>query len=381
MAEMVQVLLVDDHEVNLEILEAYLMLSDMPMRLFKARNGAEAYACIGENALDLILLDVMLPDTTGYDICQSLKNSSAYQTIPVLMITALNDKENMLKGLAAGADEFLTKPVDKHELLIRVKNLLRLKIITNDLNARYLQLHKELLLANELQRTFLPQKLPNLSGVTLEVLYKPSSFIGGDFYDFLRIDEDQMGILICDVKGHGVASAMITATVKFQLNGLREYHAQPAKLLEILNERLYDFFDNTSNDFFITAFYGVLHLTSRKFVYSNAGHSEPILCNQQQGRFLTNDFGLPLGIFAETSFTQQEINLNSQEHLFLYTDGIFELELRNRQPKSCASLAEFFAPGEEITAEQIKQLQEEIRNYVNGHQISDDVNYIALTLS
>ncbi|MBR6756417.1 MAG: response regulator, partial [Peptococcaceae bacterium] len=213
MAELIKVLLVDDYEVNLEILEAYLELSELPLKILKATNGAEAYQCIAENKLDLILLDVMLPDTDGYEICRMLKSNRAYQTIPVLMITALHDKESMLKGLAAGADEFLTKPVDKHELLLRVKNLLRLKMITNDLDARYQQLHKELLLATELQKTFLPQKLPNLMGVTLDVLYKPSSFIGGDFYDFLFIDEDHLGILICDVKGHGVASAMITATV------------------------------------------------------------------------------------------------------------------------------------------------------------------------
>lgn len=83
-----------------------------------------------------------------------------YQNIPVIMITALNDKESMLKGLKAGADEFLTKPVDRHELILRVRNLLKMKTIANDLDYRYSQLHKELVIATELQKSFLPAGCP-----------------------------------------------------------------------------------------------------------------------------------------------------------------------------------------------------------------------------
>lgn len=381
MAETVQVLIVDDYEVNLDLLEAYLQLSEIPMQLFKAQTGVQAQEYINKYKLDLILLDVMLPDISGYEICQMIKNNPAYQTIPVLMITALNDKESMLKGLAAGADDFLTKPIDKHELLLRVKNLLRLKMITNDLHTRYQQLHRELLLATELQKSFLPQRLPNLQGVTLDVLYKPSSFIGGDFYDFFFIDTERIGILICDVKGHGVASAMITATVKFQLNDLQEHYLQPEKLLASLNERLHDFFAHTANDFFVTAFYGVLDLAKKEFVYSNAGHSEPLHCNGQGSKFLTNETGLPLGIFPVATYERKTEHLISGDHLFFYTDGILELPLGNCREKLCADLRDFFSSEEEICAGKLKLLEEEIKHYVENHQIADDVNYIALTLA
>ena len=297
------------------------------------------------------------------------------------MITALHDKDSMLKGLAAGADEFLTKPVDKHELLLRVKNLLRLKMITNDLDTRYQELHKELLLATELQKSFLPQKLPNLSGVTLDVLYKPSSFIGGDFYDFLFIDEDHLGILICDVKGHGVASAMITATVKFQLGSLKEEYLHPENVLTNLNERLYQFFAHTANDFFVTAFYGVLELSSKQFIYSNAGHSEPLLCKDKQSKFLTNEEGLPLGIFSGVRYEKKIQQLNSGDHLLLYTDGILELPIGRCQENICTDLQDFFSAPEEICAGKLKLLEEEIKHYAEQHQISDDVNYMALTLA
>lgn len=376
-----QILLVDDYEVNLELLEAYLTLCEIPMHLYKACNGAEAYEVIEHHDLDMILLDVMLPDTTGFDICKHLKDTSRYATIPVIIITALNDKESMLKGLAAGADEFLTKPVDKYELMMRVKNLLRLRSITNDLNARYRQLHKELLLATELQKSFLPKQLPSKENLCFDVLYKPSSFIGGDFYHFFEIDANRLGILICDVKGHGVASAMITATVKFQLGSLQEDYGAPEKLLRKLNERLFAFFSNTENDFFMTAFYGVLDIHEKTFRYSNAGHSEPYRCDANGLEPLQNEMGFPLGIFSDAVFDLQTIQLYAGDMLFLYTDGIFELALHHKEAKSCASLLEFFQDEENVTIEQIEMLKQEIRDYTEQHQITDDVNYIAVRLS
>ena len=110
----------------------------------------------------LLYTSVMLPDGSGYDVCRHLKGFRLYQNIPVIILTALNDKQSMLEGLKAGADEFLTKPVDSHELVLRVKNLLKMKTIANDLDERYRQLHNELAIATELQKSFLPQKVPCL---------------------------------------------------------------------------------------------------------------------------------------------------------------------------------------------------------------------------
>ncbi|MFR6291062.1 MAG: SpoIIE family protein phosphatase [Peptococcaceae bacterium] len=380
MAAPANVLLVDDYEVNLELLEAYLELSDIPVTIYKAYNGAQAYAYIEQKNLDLILLDVMLPDVSGYDICRHLKGFRMYQNIPVIMITALNDKESMLKGLKAGADEFLTKPVDRHELILRVRNLLKMKTIANDLDYRYSQLHKELVIATELQKSFLPQVVPQYDKLDIEVLYKPSSFIGGDFYDFFEIDKTHLGIIICDVKGHGVASAMITATIKFQLYHLRNKYLYPAQLLEQLNYSLEQFFSHTANDFFVTACYGVLNLEDDTFCYSNAGHSYPCHCKQDSIILLENQQGLPLGIMADTIYDEQCVILQDGEELFLYTDGIFELALRQKPQKSCSSLSDFFeGETEPITLAHIDALKQEIRQHTWKNQIADDINYIAIT--
>ncbi len=380
MARKPNILLVDDYEVNLDLLEAYLELSGIPLEIYKARNGIEAYAMIEQYTFDLILLDVMLPDTSGYDICRWVKEHKLYQNIPIIMITALNDKKDMLQGLHAGADEFLTKPVDSHELILRVKNLLKMKSIANDLDDKYMQLHRELMIATELQKSFLPLKVPQYDGVHIDVLYKPSSFIGGDFYDFIKIDDSHLGVLICDVKGHGVASAMITATIKFQIYDLKKQYLHPGAFLEQLNNRLEQFFRGTENDYFVTAFYGVLDFDKREFLFSNAGHSAPGLYSGNTLQMLDNDNGLPLGILPDMFYDQKTVQLNIGDELFLYTDGIFELALRGKAPKECSSLHELFDEGDAVTILQLRQLKEEIAASVAKEQIADDINYISIEL-
>ena len=380
MARKPNILLVDDYEVNLDLLEAYLELSGIPLELHKARNGKEAYAIIEQYTLDLILLDVMLPDTSGYEICRWVKEHKLYQNIPIIMITALNDKKDMLQGLQAGADEFLTKPVDSHELILRVKNLLKMKSIANDLDDKYMQLHRELMIATELQKSFLPHKIPQYENVHIDVLYKPSSFIGGDFYDFIKIDDTHLGVLICDVKGHGVASAMITATIKFQIYDLKKQYLSPGLFLEQLNNRLEQFFRGTENDYFVTAFYGVLDFEQRKFLFSNAGHSAPGLYSGNMLQLLDTEIGLPLGILPDMLYEQKEVQLNTGDELFLYTDGIFELSLRGRAAKQCSSIHELFDENEPVTILQLRQLKEEITNLVAKEQIADDINYISIEL-
>lgn len=380
MARKTNILLVDDYEVNLDLLEAYLDLSGIPLEIYKAHDGKEAYAMIEQYTLDLILLDVMLPDTSGYEICRWVKDHKSYQNIPIIMITALNDKQDMLKGLQAGADEFLTKPVDSHELILRVKNLLKMKSITNDLDDKYMQLHRELMIATELQKSFLPHNIPQYDTVHIDVLYKPSSFIGGDFYDFIEIDERHLGVLICDVKGHGVASAMITATIKFQIYDLQKQYLFPASFLEQLNNRLEQFFRSTENDYFVTAFYGVLDLENRAFLFSNAGHSAPGLYSSNSLHLLDTDDGLPLGILPDMFYEQKQIQLNVGDELFLYTDGIFELPLCGKAPKQCSGIQELFADERTVTILQLRQLKEQITELVSKEQIADDINYISIEL-
>jgi two-component system alkaline phosphatase synthesis response regulator PhoP len=125
------VLVVDDNQQNLELLQAYL--EDMDCETVPAHDGPEALEIIGDSPPDLILLDVMMPKMSGFEVCKRLKNDPKTSDIPVIMVTALNEFGDIERGIDSGTDDFLSKPVNKLELVTRVKTMLKLKYITDKL--------------------------------------------------------------------------------------------------------------------------------------------------------------------------------------------------------------------------------------------------------
>ncbi len=128
-----KILIVDDVPENVDLIEAYLSLE--PYDVITANSGKEAIQKLKEDKLDMILLDVMMPEISGYDVCKIVKSDPETQFIPVLMLTALSELEDRIKGIDAGADDFLTKPINRLELKTRVKSLLRVKCMHDRLVA------------------------------------------------------------------------------------------------------------------------------------------------------------------------------------------------------------------------------------------------------
>jgi CheY-like chemotaxis protein len=126
-----KVLIVDDNNQNVELLQAYL--EGLPVEAIIARDGMEAMEKVASDSPDLILLDIMMPRMSGFEVCHKLKANPATRDIPIIMITALNEISDIERGVECGTDDFLTKPVNKLELLTRVKSLLRLRHLKNEL--------------------------------------------------------------------------------------------------------------------------------------------------------------------------------------------------------------------------------------------------------
>ncbi len=135
MPEKSKVLIVDDEERNVRLLKA--MLTNRNFHLLEAGNGEEALRIVSENAPDMILLDVMMPRLDGFEVCRRLKQNEKTRMIPVILVTALSEKQHRLKALEVGADDFITKPVDFSELTVRVKSLLRIKSYHDELFHSY----------------------------------------------------------------------------------------------------------------------------------------------------------------------------------------------------------------------------------------------------
>ncbi|MCH7557707.1 MAG: response regulator [Planctomycetes bacterium] len=125
------VLVVDDNQQNLELLQAYL--EDVDCQAVSARDGLEALEIIAKDPPDLILLDVMMPKMSGFEVCKRIKNDPKTSDIPVIMVTALNEFGDIERAIDSGTDDFLSKPVNKLELLTRIKTMLKLKHLSDKL--------------------------------------------------------------------------------------------------------------------------------------------------------------------------------------------------------------------------------------------------------
>ncbi len=127
-----RILVVDDDEQNVELLEAYL--TDAGYQVLRALDGASALRQVAEHDPDLVLLDIMMPDISGYEVCKRIRKTPASAAIPVLMVTALGALKDIERGIEAGTDDFLTKPINRLELLARVRSLMRVRHLRSELN-------------------------------------------------------------------------------------------------------------------------------------------------------------------------------------------------------------------------------------------------------
>ena len=130
--EQTRILVVDDDEQNVELLEAYL--TDAGYQVLKALDGASALKMVSDDKPDLILLDIMMPDISGYEVCKRVRENPEVAGTPILMVTALGAMADIEKGIDVGTDDFLTKPVNRLELLARVRSLVRIRHLRSELD-------------------------------------------------------------------------------------------------------------------------------------------------------------------------------------------------------------------------------------------------------
>jgi len=129
-----KVLIVDDNEQNVELLQAY-MEEISGIQTTTAANGIEALDAVASNPPDLVLLDIMMPKMSGFEVCKQLKGDATTRDIPIIVITALNETSDYERGMESGADDFLTRPLNRNELLARVRSILRIKKLRGELGS------------------------------------------------------------------------------------------------------------------------------------------------------------------------------------------------------------------------------------------------------
>ncbi len=319
-----KVMIVDDEPVNCQILINYLYMEDYI--IIPVPNGVDALDRINSGQVpDLLILDVMLPLMSGYDVCRKIREKYSPGELPILMLTAKSSPGDLIIGFEAGTNDYLTKPVSKAELLARVNGLLQLKKSVSD-QAELNIIRREINIAHTIQTSLLENKMPDIGTVKLALRYFPMYEIGGDFYEISEIDKNKIGILIADVSGHGIPAAFISGMLKVICNFHSKSAQDPAEFMNRINEAIYDLVEEQ----FITACYAVIDIEKKKIIQANAGHWPMLLYRQDTDELIQiTSNKMTFGCIPDEKYENMEFDLTRNDRLVFYTDGL--IELRNSE--------------------------------------------------
>ena len=374
------ILIVDDARINRELLR--MSLEKYGYRFILATNGKTAMEAVQNHPeVDLILLDLLMPEMDGFAFLRWRDRHPQAQSIPVIVNSSLGDMESITQALAMGSYDYFTKPLSKREL----ETVLPLKI-HNAITARRLMaktrrqneiMRRELEMAARYQKFLLP-KHADLPGVKkVAYLFQPCSGVGGDYFDFIPLVGGQVGFVVADVSGHGVASAMTASIIKALLPGYLRSYRSPAQALIALNQ---DLMRLTQEDSFVTAFAALYDPGEQRLVWSLAGHPSPFYLGKEQGvRPLQQDTFF-LGALDKSSplvgYQDQIQGVSPGDRLAFYTDGLTEAANPQGHMYGPRRLAKLLGSTRDKSVEQVRDmLHQDLQDFVQG-EFADDVAFI-----
>ena len=256
-------------------------------------------------------------------------------------------------------------------------------------------MEEDLKMAREIQLAMLPQQYPSfpLGAQPSESLlqfrhrYHPTGQVGGDFFNILPLAANKAGLFICDVMGHGVRSALVTAMVRALVEELRPIAADPGQLLTRINRDIRAILQQTGTPLFTTAFYLVADLETRQITYANAGHPRPFLIHRPRGeveilKYADGKARPALGLFENTAYPTASRPLAGGDLVMLFTDGLYEVEGPGREQFSQELLLEAVRKHAHLHCEELfNELLKEIPDFAEGHEFTDDVCLVGMEAS
>ncbi|MBF0352901.1 MAG: fused response regulator/phosphatase [SAR324 cluster bacterium] len=317
-----RILIVDDEVINRRIIQRML---EKKYQVFTAENGRQALEMMPQVEPDLILLDILMPDLDGFQVCEMIKEHKIWRFIPIIFLTALGAKENTDVASAAGADGFLEKPVDEATLLPLLDFNLKMKFRVDHIRELYYELENDQKIARTSQDRLL-SRIPQIPWANISTIYQPYgddrglNFVCGDFYDF-RVSENQLHVFLGDATGHGTLASFVTFMARIALQqGVME-NKSPSGVICHMNEMLMKVLPD---DCFMTACYMVFDFDNNQIIQCNAGHPGPICFSAAGSAITVTTSGLPLGIMP-FAYDEEKLPLGQGDRMLLYTDGLVEV--------------------------------------------------------
>jgi serine phosphatase RsbU (regulator of sigma subunit) len=390
----IKVLLIEDDPSDAKLIQ--YMLADAGAGLFQVEHVerlAPALERVTDHNVDVVLADLSLPDSRDLETLEKLLERTS--NVPIIVLTGLDDTGVAVKAVHEGAQDFLVKGQVSGPLLARAIQYAierkrmdgQLHRYAEELRAKNAQLEADFNVAREIQQTFLPHEYPTFphwapseqSALKFTHRYISAAAVGGDFFDLLAIDDSTAGVFICDVMGHGMRAALITAIMRGLVEELLPLAGEPGKFMTEINRSLRAILRQTREAFLATAFYGVVDVAHGELRFANAGHPSPFRI-WREGRTVEPlksydaGHGPALGLFEKANYPTGSCPLATRDLLVLYTDGIYEVIDKHGNEFGQERLLTEVRQWSELPAEQLfDEMLAAARGFSGMNEFDDDV--------
>jgi phosphoserine phosphatase RsbU/P len=369
-----RVLIVDDVKANVDILVQALKGE---YQLSVALSGQQALEVVRRCPPDLILLDIVMPDVNGYEICRALRAAEATRELPIMFLSSLEDVHDKARGFEVGGNDYLTKPFQVLEVKARVRSLLKARAYAEAVKAAA---ERDLRIAREIQTGLLPANIAaQIQGTGLDVhaALEPARQVGGDLFEVLRLGPDRVLVAIGDVSGKGIPAALFMAVAMTLLRSLARQGSSPERILGQLNDEL---LQQNPRGMFVTLQCLVFDVAKGCVTCANAGHHAAVrIVPGQPAELVFRLSGRVLGLLPATGIVCETLELQAGDTFVLFTDGVSEAFDANEELFGEERLlAEVDTSAGGGARETTSGLIEAVRRHAAGAQQSDDITVVSV---
>lgn len=397
--ERINALLIEDNPGDARLIR--LMLADADSDLFNLEHVerlSSGLQRLTEGGIDIVLADLSLPDSQGLETFSRL-HARAPQ-VPIIVLSGLNDTKMALNAVHDGAQDYLIKGQVDGQLLARAMRYAierkrmseQLHRYAAELREKNAQLEADFNMAREIQQIFLPDQYPTFprraapddSALKFTRRYLPAEAVGGDFFDIFPINDTTAGIFICDVMGHGMRAALITAIMRGLIEELMPVAGDAGKFLTEINRSLRAILRRTREPFLATAFYAAVDVARAELHFSSAGHPSPFRLRRKTGeveplKLYDTRHGPALGLFERAIYPTCRGPIEVGDMVVLFTDGIFEVDNADGEEYGQERLLTAVRQRAQVSADRLfDELLDEVSHFSGREQFEDDVCLVAV---
>ena len=377
-----EILVVDDDALSRRVLAQLLTTAGYKCRVCK--NGSEALEIVHAAPPSLLLLDFDMPGPNGAEVLRRLRSdhNPAVAQIPAIMLTAHGSEESEVSCLQAGADDFVTKPVNAAVLRARIETQLRLRSMRRQVEQQNDELEKwrrnlerDLAAARLTQQSLIPQKPLTMPGWQVATCYRPVIQVGGDIYGWLRMKNGRILFWIADGTGHGAAAALLTTLAKLLFHHGSMEHDMPASVMEAVNHDFRSIFGGRS---FMTAMCVAVDPSTGRAIIVGAGHPPLLIARRTGATEAIASVAPPLGLVEHPELTETIVDLEPGDTFLLYTDGLFGSSKSKQpglSPKRLEKMLDHSAPSAEAL---LRRILTETAPSKGEQALPDDVAALAV---